>query len=64
MLSLNSQEMIDSQAGFEDTCCSTSVDSPFVVRFMMVIDRILLVEKIDEDATRSDWSRSRSGRRA
>ena len=37
---LNSQEMMDSQTGFEDTC-SRSADSPFIVCFIVVIDRIL-----------------------
>ncbi len=63
MLSLNSQEMIDSQTSFEDTC-STSADSPFIVRFIAVIDSVFLVDKIDEDAARSHRSRSRSDRRA
>ena len=50
---LNSQEMAHSEVGFEATCCSTSADSAFIVRFIVVIDRILLVDKVDEDATRS-----------
>jgi len=49
---LNSQEMIDSLAGFEGTCSSTSADSPFIVRFIVVVDRVILVDKIDEGATR------------
>lgn len=50
---LNSQEMVVSEAGFEDTCCSASADSPFIVRFIVVIDRVLLVDKVDEDVIRS-----------
>jgi len=54
VLSLNSQEMIYSQAGFEDArFCSRAPGSPFVVRFIVVIDVVLLVEDVDEDATRS-----------
>lgn len=48
--------MIDSLGGFEDTCCSTSADPPLVVHFIVVIDRMLLMDKIDEGATGSRWS--------